>query len=502
MFIPPLPPESFDINSLSVDVPTASDTIAFYDTSGGDMNQSTISALLSAGNVVTASSTFGTDNRILRSDGTGRGSQSTGITIDDSNNLTGVVNLGGQTFSLTVNQALSASPGFYYTDFIQNGFSATGSVVGDPSNLFTGVYWKSNQNFTKNAGGYGLTGTMSFLWNQGTQFGKMLDGGQAAAGVILNNGSRYATDVSCFRAFLSNAGIITEASFFAGEANSYIGAGSYTTIKGYKLKAGAISAITATNKYCLAFDDTSPSYMMGSLGIGTSTPSVKLDVQDNVNGALQASVFNNSTGTSAYTQLFVGSSYLLHLGDNYTDPNIAGTGILHGDIMLTIESDGDTVFANGGDYSDIKFRMDTNGNLRAYYLHNNATAHGDSTEQDIRSGDYNAYTPTPSNSTNTDSAVTVAGGIFCRIGNWVDVKMEFTADPTLTATTTSFEVSLPITSNLVQTYDLVGHAVCGSIAGMSAQVMGEVTNNTAKISWVSTDITSQTWSLSFGYIVK
>lgn len=36
---------------------------------------------------VTASSTFGTDNRIIRSDGTGRGAQSTGITVDDSDRV-------------------------------------------------------------------------------------------------------------------------------------------------------------------------------------------------------------------------------------------------------------------------------------------------------------------------------------------------------------------------------------------------------------------------------
>lgn len=39
---------------------------------------------------VTAASTFGTDNRMLRSDGTGRGSQSTGIAVDDSNNMSGI----------------------------------------------------------------------------------------------------------------------------------------------------------------------------------------------------------------------------------------------------------------------------------------------------------------------------------------------------------------------------------------------------------------------------
>lgn len=38
-------------------------------------------------NKVSASSAFGTDNRIIRSDGTGRGTQVSGISVDDSNNV-------------------------------------------------------------------------------------------------------------------------------------------------------------------------------------------------------------------------------------------------------------------------------------------------------------------------------------------------------------------------------------------------------------------------------
>lgn len=42
------------------------------------------------GGDVTAAANFGTDNRLIRSDGTTKGVQSSGITIDDSNNVTGV----------------------------------------------------------------------------------------------------------------------------------------------------------------------------------------------------------------------------------------------------------------------------------------------------------------------------------------------------------------------------------------------------------------------------
>jgi hypothetical protein len=43
--------------------------------------------------VTTAASAFGTDNVVVRADGTGRGTQSSGVTIDDSNNITGAATL-------------------------------------------------------------------------------------------------------------------------------------------------------------------------------------------------------------------------------------------------------------------------------------------------------------------------------------------------------------------------------------------------------------------------
>lgn len=66
---------------------------------------------------VTAASTFGTDNRLLRSDGTGRGAQSSGITIDDSDNVTlpgtltasGTVTMNSKAFNEAYTTIASAS---------------------------------------------------------------------------------------------------------------------------------------------------------------------------------------------------------------------------------------------------------------------------------------------------------------------------------------------------------------------------------------------------------
>ena len=49
---------------------------------------------------VTAAATFGTDNRAVRSDGTGKGVQSSGVTIDDSVNVSGIAALSATTIEL------------------------------------------------------------------------------------------------------------------------------------------------------------------------------------------------------------------------------------------------------------------------------------------------------------------------------------------------------------------------------------------------------------------
>lgn len=54
------------------------------------------SATLPEDNPTSAAAAFGTDNRLLRSDGTGRGVQGSGITVDDSDRMTGHGNMAWQ----------------------------------------------------------------------------------------------------------------------------------------------------------------------------------------------------------------------------------------------------------------------------------------------------------------------------------------------------------------------------------------------------------------------
>lgn len=109
------------------------------------------------------------------------------------------------------------------------------------------------------------------------------------------------------------------------------------------------------------------------------------------------------------------------------------------------------------------------------------------------------YTPTRSAEVNMDGNVTMSEAQYMRVGNTVTVSGQFTADPTTTTSTTSFEMTLPVASNIGAIEDVSGTAVCGNILSMSGAVQGVAANDTAKIFWKATDVTSQVWSYIFTY---
>lgn len=120
---------------------------------------------------------------------------------------------------------------------------------------------------------------------------------------------------------------------------------------------------------------------------------------------------------------------------------------------------------------------------------------------DSNVGAGSTYTPVRSAEANITGTVTLFEAQYIRYRNTVTVSGRFTADPVLTATATSFEIDLPVASNFGAVEDCAGEAFCGAIAGMGAQITGSVANNTAVISWVATDINSQSWSFQFTYQV-
>ena len=110
------------------------------------------------------------------------------------------------------------------------------------------------------------------------------------------------------------------------------------------------------------------------------------------------------------------------------------------------------------------------------------------------------YSPTRSAEVNMDANVTMFESQYLRVGNTVTVSGRFTANPTA-AIATSFEIDLPVVSNIGAVEDLAGVAFCGSITGQGAQISGSVANNTAVFTWIAVDVTSQSWSYTFTYQV-
>lgn len=108
------------------------------------------------------------------------------------------------------------------------------------------------------------------------------------------------------------------------------------------------------------------------------------------------------------------------------------------------------------------------------------------------------YSPTRSAEANLDANVTMTQAQYMRVGNVVTVSGRFTADPTA-AVATSFEMTLPVASNIGAVEDLAGTVACGGIASMSGVAIGSVANDTAVIQWIATDVASQTWSYTFTY---
>ena len=108
------------------------------------------------------------------------------------------------------------------------------------------------------------------------------------------------------------------------------------------------------------------------------------------------------------------------------------------------------------------------------------------------------YTPSTTGTTNV-AAITPHDTPYLRVGNSVFVAGEITVDPTA-ATTTSWSMSIPVSSNLANIFDLGGTLVSndGKVAGV---IYGDAVNNYAYCEFVATGATNQSVTFQFGYRV-
>lgn len=106
IFNPGADAAGLNVGSIAGDPGTPSNGDLWYDSTANELSARINGATVAlgaggGGGDVTAASTFGTDNVLIKSDGTGKGVQATGISVDDSDNVTGVADLTATTATVT-----------------------------------------------------------------------------------------------------------------------------------------------------------------------------------------------------------------------------------------------------------------------------------------------------------------------------------------------------------------------------------------------------------------
>lgn len=109
------------------------------------------------------------------------------------------------------------------------------------------------------------------------------------------------------------------------------------------------------------------------------------------------------------------------------------------------------------------------------------------------------YTPTLTNTTNIDTSTTSVAQ-YMRVNTVVTVSGMVSVDPTA-AGIVVLELSLPITSNFANIQECSGVATSADVAGQSAAIMAEITNNRAVMSWTAIDVTDHTMYYTYTYQV-
>lgn len=111
-----------------------------------------------------------------------------------------------------------------------------------------------------------------------------------------------------------------------------------------------------------------------------------------------------------------------------------------------------------------------------------------------------SYTPTLTNVSNL-TASTVYDAQWMRNGNVVTVGGRVDIDPTTPATLTELGISLPIASNIAGLEGVVGTAAASGIAGQSAAIIGDATNNRAQMTWIAGDVSNQSMYYTYVYTI-
>lgn len=112
---------------------------------------------------------------------------------------------------------------------------------------------------------------------------------------------------------------------------------------------------------------------------------------------------------------------------------------------------------------------------------------------------HGTFSPTDSANSNLD-ACTPSSIQYLRVGNTVTFAGTVTADATATGAT-SFEMDLPVASDLSATTRLAGAGVCVT-GDEPISINAEATNNTAQFTWTAVSTASQICNYTLTYLVQ
>ena len=106
------------------------------------------------------------------------------------------------------------------------------------------------------------------------------------------------------------------------------------------------------------------------------------------------------------------------------------------------------------------------------------------------------WEPVTENLTNLDAA-TIPSARYVDIGEVIFGWGRMSVNPTLTATSTSFDFDPPVSITISEGGQVGGVAFTGDVAGMGARIFGVTGTNKIRVQWISSDINAQPMSFIF-----
>jgi hypothetical protein len=407
------------------------------------------------------------DNTLPRYNGTSGAIQTSGVVVDDSNNISSVncLNVGDGTISLGVqgNMVLSSAiPSVILVDSSEgvdgkawqwrtdaaamqfrtrtdviSGGTVFYSVTRDAAaTTVSGQTWTNNTGYFDFVNGSGIsvtstTPTISFFDT---------DVGGVTSTIRDNSGNLFYNTLSTARDHSFQAGGVTKATI---SGNGYI-----SGVRG-SFSGSGVAAYSGTA------------------------------MQDN-NGCIE--IANPNTTANNYVAINA------RIGTEDTGAlSIIRTGANEGSLSVQLRD------------TTVKERMRITRTGLVYFsgIHNNADANGGSTQHDLRSG---TYTPTLTNGTNVSSSTAYVCQ-WKRVGNVVTVSGRVDIDPTATGATV-LGISLPVASALTGGLTTCcGMAIAQTVAQYGA-ITGLTASTRAQLDAIVSSSSNATWAFHFTYVVN